>query len=73
METFYRIVKIQQLDYTSLIPTIPDDIAEKMELFKGQYVKIYLEQIRNLPENKREDGVTRSIHSIIWGNIKEFV
>lgn len=42
METFYRIVKIQQQGETSLTATIPNDIAEKMELFKGQYMKIYL-------------------------------
>jgi hypothetical protein len=56
MKTFYRIVKIQQQGETSLTATIPNDIAEKIELFKRQYMKIYLEQIRNLPGNKREDG-----------------
>jgi antitoxin component of MazEF toxin-antitoxin module len=42
MVTFYRIVKIQQQGETSLTATIPNDIAEKMELSKGQYMKIYL-------------------------------
>ena len=56
METFYRIMKVQQQRETSLAATIPNDIAEKMELFDGQYMKIYLELIRNLPENKKVDG-----------------
>jgi hypothetical protein len=57
METFYRIVKIHQQGETSLTAaTIPNDIAEKMELFKGQYMKTYVELIRNLPENKKVDG-----------------
>jgi hypothetical protein len=30
METFYRIVEIQQQGETSLTATIPNDIAEKM-------------------------------------------
>ena len=42
METFYRIVEIQQQGETSLTATIPNDIAEQMELFKGQYMKIIL-------------------------------
>jgi antitoxin component of MazEF toxin-antitoxin module len=43
METFYRIVKIQQQGETSLTTTIPSDIAGKLDLSKGQYMKIYLE------------------------------
>ena len=75
METFYRNVKIHQQGETSLIPIIPNDIAEKMELFKGQYMKIYLEQIRNLPENKRKDGCDSSdlFTQSFKENIKEFV
>jgi len=43
METLYRIVKIQQQGETSLTATIPNDLVEKLDLTKGQYMKIYLD------------------------------
>ena len=43
MAVFYRIVKIQQQGETSLTATIPNDIVEKLDLSKGQYMKIYME------------------------------
>ncbi len=55
METFYRIVKIQQQGETSLTATIPNDIAENGTL-QGSVYEDYLELIRNLPENKKVDG-----------------
>ena len=42
MATFYRIVKIQQQGETSLTATIPNDMAEKLDISKGQYMKIYI-------------------------------
>ena len=46
MTTFYKIVKIQQQGETSLTATIPNDMAEKLDLSKGQYMKIYIENGR---------------------------
>jgi antitoxin component of MazEF toxin-antitoxin module len=43
LTTFYKIVKIQQQGEISLTATIPNDIVEKLDLSKGQYMKIYLE------------------------------
>ena len=43
MVTFYKIVKIQQQGETSLTATIPNEMAEKLDLGKGQYMKIYIE------------------------------
>ena len=43
METLYRIVKIQQQGETSLTATIPNDLVEKLNLTKGLYMKIYLD------------------------------
>jgi hypothetical protein len=55
METFYRIVEIQQQGETSLTATIPNDIAEKMNSSRVS-IEDYLELIKNLPENKKGDG-----------------
>ncbi len=41
METYYKIVKIQQQGEGTLTATIPNEIAEKLMLTKGQYMKIY--------------------------------
>ena len=44
MTTFYKIVKIQQQGEASLTATIPNDMVEKLDLSKGQYMKIYLDK-----------------------------
>ena len=53
MVTFYRIVKIQQQGETSLTTTIPNDIVEKLDLSKGQYMKIYVENEKVVLEKNK--------------------
>ena len=43
MTTFYKIVKIQQQGETSLTATIPNDMVAKLDISKGQYMRIYIE------------------------------